>query len=35
MNLTTAFTYEAKRIAHDLNAPSCTDINRLDEFLFP
>ena len=25
---------EAKRIAHDPNAPSCTDINKLDEFLF-
>ena len=24
---------EAKRIAHDPNAPSCTDINKLDEFL--
>ena len=25
---------EAKRIAHDPNAPTCTDINKLDEFLF-
>ena len=25
---------EAKRIAHDPNAPTCTDLNKLDEFLF-
>ena len=25
---------EAKRIAHDPNEPSCTDLSKLDEFLF-
>ena len=25
---------EAKRIAHDPNTPRCTDLDKLDEFLF-
>ena len=31
---TLAALEEAKRIAHDPNAPSCTDLSKLDEFLF-